>query len=174
MDPNCKRTAGHHSDDSLSGDNYDRTRKRMRTNNKKVKYTGHTAVLPKVRQHNCPAEAMEDLCMHTCCASDSESDHHYDRLDIEPEPSCHSCDRETSTPLKVIELFNTQKSKSKNNISVSSLSSACNSQSKIEAKDDQEQSTESVHPPSPTFRSAANSSTILCSKLKIISPAPPN
>ncbi|TMW54346.1 hypothetical protein DOY81_000619 [Sarcophaga bullata] len=164
LDPNCKRT-DHHSDDSLSGDNYDRTRKRMRTNNKKVKYTGHQAVLPKVRQHNCPTDAM-DTCMHTCYASDSESDPHYDRLAIEPENSSHSCDNETSTPLKVIELFNTQKSKS--NVSASSLSSACNSQSKIEAKD-QEQSTESVHSPSSTFRSSANSPTILCSKPKIIS-----
>ncbi|KAM7361612.1 versager [Cochliomyia hominivorax] len=51
LDPNAKRAMLYDSEDSLSGNEYERTRKRMRTNNKKVKYAGRSTELPKAKQH---------------------------------------------------------------------------------------------------------------------------
>ncbi|XP_053947345.1 uncharacterized protein LOC128856025 [Anastrepha ludens] len=51
LDPNTKRGRACTDEESLSGDDIDRTRKRMRTNNKKVRHTGRWAYLPRVRQH---------------------------------------------------------------------------------------------------------------------------
>ncbi|XP_065354107.1 uncharacterized protein LOC135948659 [Calliphora vicina] len=50
LNPNIKRFH-FESEESLPGDEYDRSRKRMRTNNKKVNYSGHSTELPKARQH---------------------------------------------------------------------------------------------------------------------------
>uniref|UniRef100_W8BTQ3 Uncharacterized protein n=1 Tax=Ceratitis capitata TaxID=7213 RepID=W8BTQ3_CERCA len=51
LDPNMKRGHGWSDEDSLSGDEFDRTRKRLRTNNKQVRHCGRWAYLPRVRQH---------------------------------------------------------------------------------------------------------------------------
>lgn len=47
-----KRAQGCSDEESLSGDEFDRARKRMRTNNKQVRHCGRWAYLPRVRQHN--------------------------------------------------------------------------------------------------------------------------
>lgn len=52
LDPNMKRARGCSDEDSISGDEFDRARKRMRTNNKQVRHCGRWAYLPRVRQHN--------------------------------------------------------------------------------------------------------------------------
>lgn len=56
MDPNLKRT---YSEDSLSGDDFDKTRKRMRSNNKQLRYVGRTTILPRARQHYRHATSFE-------------------------------------------------------------------------------------------------------------------
>lgn len=170
MDPNCKRTENL-SGDSLSGDNYDRTRKRMRTNNKKIKYTGRKTDLPKARQH-CPNDAIEDAAaVVTVSLSDCDSDRQSDKNDIGIENSRHSCDLQTSSsPLKVIELFNIEKSNS--NVSATSFYSTCYSQTKLDPKVDC-QSMENVKSNSP-LSTAINSQLVLCSKLKIVNSSTQN
>ncbi|XP_018785619.1 PREDICTED: uncharacterized protein LOC108966920 [Bactrocera latifrons] len=52
LDPNKKRARGCSDEESISGDEFDRARKRMRTNNKQVRHCGRWAYLPRVRQHS--------------------------------------------------------------------------------------------------------------------------
>lgn len=47
-----KRTRGCSDEESISGDEFERARKRMRSNNKQVRHCGRWAYLPRVRQHN--------------------------------------------------------------------------------------------------------------------------
>lgn len=52
MDPNSAATSqGRRSDESMSGDEFDRTRKRLRTNNKRFRYFGQEVDLPKAKKH---------------------------------------------------------------------------------------------------------------------------
>uniref|UniRef100_A0A1A9ZKX9 Uncharacterized protein n=1 Tax=Glossina pallidipes TaxID=7398 RepID=A0A1A9ZKX9_GLOPL len=50
LDPNRPRTECV-SEESLSGDEFERTRKRLRSNNRKVLYSGRPVPLPKKREH---------------------------------------------------------------------------------------------------------------------------
>ncbi|XP_067619647.1 uncharacterized protein vrs [Eurosta solidaginis] len=59
LDPNMKRGRGCSDEESLSGDEFERTRKRMRTNNKQVRHSGRWAYLPRVRQHDQPNNTIE-------------------------------------------------------------------------------------------------------------------
>lgn len=52
MDPNSAATSqGRRSDESMSGDEFDRTRKRLRTNHKRFRYFGQEVDLPKAKKH---------------------------------------------------------------------------------------------------------------------------
>lgn len=52
MDPNSAATSQRRrSDESMSGDELDRTRKRLRTNNKRFRYFGQEVDLPKAKKH---------------------------------------------------------------------------------------------------------------------------
>ncbi|XP_017473251.1 PREDICTED: uncharacterized protein LOC108364172 [Rhagoletis zephyria] len=62
LDPNMKRGRACSEEESLSGDEFDRTRKRMRTNNKQLGHCGRWAHLPRVRQHHQKIHPADQLC----------------------------------------------------------------------------------------------------------------
>lgn len=79
MDPNVAHSH-HHSEDSMSGDDFARTRKRMRSNNKKLHSSGRDVDLPKARQHHAFADSLYEADAAIGYLTDSAVDHYNFRL----------------------------------------------------------------------------------------------